>query len=113
MADWKEALAAIAAKLKAPRFVPGTLCDLCGNACGHCSWSRKDVQRPVPGWDAVRRDVPMRFPDDVTVWTESYVVLDCPEFVLEDRSAMYMELFDRDQLRRKALRGWEEEDGEG
>lgn len=111
MADWKEALAAMTAKLKIPAFTPGTLCDLCGNACGHCSWSRKGEQKPVPSWDAVRRDVPMRYLDEVT-WLESYVVLDCPEFLLEERSAVYMERFDRERLREKATRGWEDDDGE-
>ena len=108
MDEWMELLAALAAGYQVPAFTPETLCDLCENACGRCCWSRKDEQRPVPGWDAVRRDVPMRY-EDRTVWMESYVVLWCPQFVLEDRSRIYWDKFDAQALREKALRGWEEE----
>lgn len=109
MVDWREFLAAAVSRA-VDDYIPGTLCELCGNACGHCCWSRKDVQVPVPGWDAVRRDVPMRY-EKTTVWVESYVVLDCPEFRMEERSRAYWDKFDAQGLREKALRGWEDEDG--
>lgn len=110
MTDWRQALSTMTAKYAVPNFTPTTLCDLCSNACGHCRWSKKGVQQPVPGWDAVRRDVPMQHTLS-TEWVESYVVLDCPEFRLEERSRVYWDRFDAQGLREKALRGWEEQDG--
>lgn len=56
-----------------------TLCWRCAWACGRdgrCSWSCDGV--PVTGWDAVRRDTPHK---DRT--GESYIVVDCPEFVAD------------------------------
>ncbi len=81
-----------------------TLCEVCGNACGGCEWTEAYV--PVPGWDAVRRDVTNK-----TVWNgktrcqreESYVVLRCPKFLLEDRWAAWFETWDPEK-RRKELK---------
>lgn len=83
-----------------------TLCEVCGNACGGCSWSEYGVQRPVPGWDAVRNDI--RTPGDrAKPRVESYAVLDCPEFVLEERYAREYQAFDRAWVRRNTLRRME------
>lgn len=53
-----------------------TICWECANACGGCSWSRKKA-KPVPGWDAIRRDLSGNI--------ESYVVISCPEFVRDNK----------------------------
>ena len=71
-------------------YKPLTLCELCTKACGDCSWSEKNVQRPVEGWAAIRRDL-----DRI----ESYVVLDCPEFELEERHAWAYEKFDPEWIK--------------
>lgn len=107
MADWRTALANCAAKYIAVDFVPTTLCDMCGNACGHCRWSRKGVQKPVEGWDAVRRDIPVMAEGELK-WVESYVVIDCPQFQLEDRCWAYYRMFDRDRIREGAMRAFTE-----
>ena len=79
-----------------------TLCDFCANACGGCSWSQKDVQTPVPGWDAVRRDIPL---DEVRPlsFVESYVVIHCPEFSLENHRARQFRMVNWDRVRFHAL----------
>lgn len=56
---------------------PHTLCEVCANACGGCCWSEYGVQRPVPGWSAVRNDINI-FGDRSSLKIESYAVLDCP-----------------------------------
>ena len=68
-------------------FVPYTLCDICKNACGFCSWSKKDVQKPVEGWRAIRFDIP-NFRSYMP-FMESYVVLDCPEYKPDQYSEKY------------------------
>ena len=81
-----------------------TLCDVCENACGGCEWSEKWVQKPIPGWDAVRRDVPTEI-----AWNgkkrhkmdESYTVLHCPKFVLEEKWASWYEKWDPEKRRRE------------
>lgn len=65
-----------------PPYRVMTLCEICANACGGCSWSRYKVQSPVPGWTAIQRE------GDVS-WT----VLDCPEFALEERYRSCYERF--------------------
>ena len=79
-----------------------TLCDYCANACGGCRWSRKGVQRPVPGWDAVRRDICLT-ENRPSPMTESYIVIRCPEFQTEcHREAEYRRV-DWENVRRRAL----------
>lgn len=102
MTDWKKIYRQREAALG---YVPTTLCELCANACGGCRWSRKDVQEPVPGWEAARRDLP---------WDgrmlESYVVLDCPEFVGETRHWFWLINWDRtmaEGLARTDLEGFD------
>ena len=83
-----------------------TLCEVCGNACGGCEWTEFWTRRPVPGWDAVRRDVKNRhmWNGKVTYhYTESYVVLHCPKFRMEERWTEWFEAFDPEK-RRKALK---------
>lgn len=79
-------------------YVPETLCELCGNACGGCRWSRKGEQLPVEGWEAVRRDVIMRGPWGKRV-EESYIVLDCPEFEPEVHWWLYIINWDKELAR--------------
>ena len=113
MADWRTALAGYAARFGAIEFVPTTLCDMCGKACGHCRWSRKGVQKPVEGWDAIRRDIPVDT-EGKREWLESYVVLDCPEFQMESRCWAYYGMFDKESVRTQVLQqietggGWDE-----
>lgn len=54
-----------------------TLCWVCQNCYGDCSWSRDYI--PVGGWKAKTTTV-QRQPRD---GTESYLVLSCPEFLPE------------------------------
>ena len=70
-----------------PPYRVVTLCEICGNAYGGCSWSKWRVQEPVAGWDAVRRE------GDVG-WT----VLGCPQFELEERYRPYYERFLRERV---------------
>ena len=104
-----DAKAIYEARLAALGYVPLTLCELCGNACGRCRWSRKDVQKPVEGWEAVRRDVYMT-EEEGGHMTESYVVLSCPEFDLEVQHWFWYLNFDRHLAR--ALAESEEDYGE-
>lgn len=108
MADWLEVYQSRAEILG---YVPETLCELCGRACGRCRWSRKDVQLPVKGWVAVRRDVPMTDSQGKVHWEESYVVLECPEYELELRHWWYYLNFDRELARHLAEMSWEERYG--
>ena len=86
-----------------PTYTPGTLCEVCANACGGCSWSEKDVQQPVEGWDAVRRDISiMEYRGEQRqMLSESYVVLDCPLFELEERHRWAYKRFDPEAIRAK------------
>lgn len=68
-----------------------TLCELCDNAYGFCRWSAKGIQKPVEGWTAIRRDIENI---SLTGYTESYVVLECPEFVLQECYRNYWEEWD-------------------
>ena len=78
-------------------YVPRTLCELCANAYGGCSWSEKNVQRPVEGWDAIRNDVLVA----ARKYSESYIVLDCPLFELEEHNRWAYEKFDREAVRKR------------
>ena len=54
-----------------------TLCYSCihaTNKYGACPWSKE--LKPVEGWNAVRRDI-----EHYNGSTESYLVIDCPNFV--------------------------------
>lgn len=81
-------------RLAAMGYVPRTLCELCGNACGGCRWSKAGVQQPVTGWEALRRDIKME-----GEMVESYVVLDCPEYKPELRWWLYVINWDKDLAR--------------
>jgi hypothetical protein len=78
-------------------YRPATLCELCKNACGNCPWSEKDRQTPVKGWDAIRNDIAC----DTKTRVESYVVLDCPLFELEEHNRWAYEKFDREAIRKR------------
>ena len=82
-------------------FVPHTLCEICANACGFCSWSEKDVQQPVPGWEAIRADLVERQTGGQPRTVESYVVVKCPQFVLEEQYAKYYEAFGADTAQKQ------------
>ena len=77
-------------------YKPITLCEVCTKACGKCSWSKYGVQKPVDGWTAIRRDILA-----CGGMTESYLVLDCPEFVLEEHNAWAFARFDPEAIRQK------------
>lgn len=72
-------------------YQPITLCELCTKACGRCSWSEYGVQLPVEGWTAIRRDL--------TDAGESYLVMACPEFELEDGLEWALKKFSEKQSR--------------
>ena len=87
-----------------PYYKPLTLCEVCAKACGRCPWSKKDVQQPVEGWDAIRNDVGLqehRRGELRQRLCESYVVLACPLFELEERHRWAYERFDPELVRRK------------
>lgn len=88
-------------RLEALGYVPETLCELCGNACGGCRWSRAGVQKPVDGWEAVRRDIPVQDGETVRL-EESYVVLACPEYLPEVRWWFYILNWDKELARQLA-----------
>ncbi len=83
-------------------YTPRTLCEVCAKACGGCSWSRKGVQQPVEGWDAIRHD--LQYEDNSycgarkDFYNESYIVLRCPEFELEPRNAWAFKKFDPERI---------------
>ena len=54
-----------------------TLCWKCENACGDCSWSDHWEHRPVPGWKAVPTQMKLNNYRN----GESFIVIECPEFV--------------------------------
>lgn len=66
-----------------------SLCWYCANSYGGCSWSGRSKE-PVDGWDAFQID------QTVTDYNrgipkirkiESYIVIECPQFDLDDRFA--------------------------
>ena len=88
-----------------PHYKPTTLCEVCANACGGCSWSEKDVQKPVEGWDAIRNDITnISSSKDGRTWSrmdESYLVLACPQFELEERYWWAYERFNPEEVRHR------------
>ena len=96
-------------ELEKKHYRPQTLCELCDNACGGCSWSEYGVQQPVKGWDAIRVD--LMYNNQVysgfrkIFFSESYIVLSCPQFKLEERSAWAFANFDPEKIRRRAFSG--------
>ena len=103
MTDWKKIYRQREAAMG---YVPTTLCELCENACGGCRWSQKDVQEPVDGWEAVRRDLPGE-----AGRLESYVVLECPEYEPETRHWFWIINWDRALAEGLARMNLEEVDG--
>lgn len=53
-----------------------TICWDCAKAVNGCAWSKHGI--PVKGWNAERHDIRNSKTD---AWTESYSVIECPEFV--------------------------------
>lgn len=92
-------------------YKPRTLCEVCENACGGCSWSEKGVQQPVEGWDAIPTVIDnsndAKHGRQNGLLVESYIVLRCPEFKLEERNRWAFERFDplRELLRYKMREG--------
>lgn len=85
-----------------PGYRPITLCEVCARAAGLCHWSQKDNMRPVPGWDAIRKDVRMQTTKGATQrFIESYIVLSCPLFELEEHNRWAYERFEPDRVRDK------------
>lgn len=92
---------------EARTYRPATLCEVCERACGRCCWSAFGVQQPVPGWDAVRRDIlgtDTRGRTGPGAYVESYVVLYCPEFALEEKNRWAYERFRPEDVRREVSR---------
>jgi hypothetical protein len=81
-------------------YKPATLCELCAKACGGCSWSKYGVQQPVEGWTAIRCDQ-ICSGGEFAREVESYVVVDCPEFELEEKNAWAWEKFDREYVKER------------
>lgn len=84
-----------------PEYTCSTLCEICANACGHCDWSKKNVQKPVEGWDAIRNDIMPHGKGSGLI--ESYVVLDCPEYQPDEYAERFP--FNREEaIRRVKIR---------
>lgn len=69
------------------KIVGQTLCVRCkksgfGNI-SECCWEAEF--KPVPGWNAIRQDIKISENDDRALYTESYLVLECPGYVREER----------------------------
>lgn len=85
------------------QYTPRTLCEVCANACGGCSWSRQGEQKPVDGWDAVRHD--LQYGESAysgqkkEFYEESYIVLHCPEFELEPHNEWAYKKFKPENIR--------------
>ena len=62
---------------------PETICWGCQNAIGRCNWSRE--LKPVDGWDVIPRTIKAS-KNGMTDILESYIVLECPEFIADGRS---------------------------
>lgn len=91
MVNWKDCIV--------PEYTPFTLCEVCENACGGCSWSEKNVQKPVEGWDAIRNDIlPHGYYSEPI---ESYVVLACPKYVPDRYAEKYP--FNRKEATRRVM----------
>lgn len=80
------------------KYVVSTLCEICANACGGCSWSQYGRWEPVEGWEAMRNDVVC--PNAIKKIAESYIVLDCPRYVPDQYAKKYP--FDRGKAERWA-----------
>ena len=80
-------------------YIPETLCEICGRACGRCLWSAAGL--PVPGWEAVRRDIFMT-DEQGGHMTESYVVLECPAYAPEPQWWFYTLNWDKELARHMA-----------
>lgn len=81
-----------------PGYCPQTLCEVCDNALGGCSWSEKDKQQPIPGWTAVRKDIIVGDGKSRHL-TESYAVFECPQFKLEEHNRWAYDRFQKKMKR--------------
>jgi len=67
------------------------ICAGCQKACGGCSWSAADENgkllfKPVPGWTAERVRLAVGYNKKrERIYTESYRITACPEFVPDVR----------------------------
>lgn len=91
MVNWKDCIV--------PEYTPSTLCEVCENACGGCSWSEKNVQKPVEGWEAVRNDI--FYHGTKSEFIESYIVLSCPKYKPDHFAKKYS--FSKLEAKRRAL----------
>ena len=84
-------------------YTVSTLCEVCQNACGGCTWSRYGVQKPVDGWEAIWNDLVSNHggvSNPFFVTMESYVVLSCPQYVPDHFAKRYP--FNQDTAKRRA-----------
>lgn len=91
-------------KYVAAGYRPTTLCEICANACGGCSWSEYGKQKPVEGWEAIRNDILTNHgaPGKPLIsFEESYIVLACPQYAPDQYAERYP--FDSEWAK-KALR---------
>ena len=78
-------------------YTVSTLCEICRNALGKCSWSEYGKQTPVEGWEAIRMDVVSQ---DRERREESYIVLACPQYAPDEYAKIYP--FNREKAERRA-----------
>lgn len=53
-------------------------CWTCQKACGGCRWSR--YGKPIPGWTAEPSHIPAN-----GSYADSYKIINCPEYVKDER----------------------------
>ena len=78
-------------------YTVSTLCEVCRNALGKCSWSEYGKQTPVEGWEAIRMDVVSQARERRE---ESYIVLACPQYAPDEYAKIYP--FNREKAERRA-----------
>lgn len=78
-------------------YTVSTLCEICRNALGKCSWSEYGRWEPIDGWEAIRNDIVI---PRANRKEESYIVLACPEYVPDEYAEDYP--FDREKAERRA-----------
>lgn len=78
-----------------------TLCWDCANYCGGCSWSEHLNHTPVKGWRAFRRDLSNKTGETI----ESYVVIDCPEFIRDAEEGGQYRIGERERKKAQMLHG--------
>lgn len=82
-------------------YTVSTLCEICKNACGGCSWSRYGEAKPVEGWEAIRNDLICHDGHLTSHRVGSYIVLSYPQYRPDKFASKYP--FDKETAKRRAM----------